>query len=185
VRRIKATVVVLAGLAVVAGCAIPNESQPVAIGTSPSSSVTSTTLAASPVPGVVTIFLVDRGQLVAQSSKGSPGVSAAVKQLLSGPTEAQTTAGLSSAIPSGTHLEDFRMTGTTADLDFDRTLASVSGQEQLLAFAQIVATATGVAGVTEVQVLISGEAVNAPKADGTLAQGPVGRSDYGGLFHTG
>jgi spore germination protein GerM len=173
----------LAGLLVVTvaalgGCAIPDQRTPVAIRTSATTTSSSTTLAGEPARTVTAVFLVHAGRLVTVERRTRPDLDAVITHLLSGPTTAELSRGLTTAIPTGTTLESASVTGTTAALAFNNALGSISGQEQLLAFAQIVVTATARSGVDRVQIAIGGQVVNAPLADGTLAQRPVGRADY-------
>ena len=58
----------------------------------------------------------------------------------------------------------------------------VGGQEQILAVAQVVLTATAVPGVERVRFLLEGEAVEVPRADGTLTSDSLQAADYQGLL---
>ncbi len=58
------------------------------------------------------------------------------------------------------------------------SFASLGGQDQVVAAAQIVYTVTGVRGVRGALVYVGGVVAQVPKADGNLANGPLTRSDY-------
>lgn len=175
----------LSVLATLAGCSIPDQSSPQVIG-----GVTATTRVkadprpATPASARLTTWFVDsRGRLV-PVSRSDPygGLNVAIGELLAGPTSSEVGGGLTSAVPVGTKLIYSSISGSTASIDFSSELASVSGHEQLLAFAQIVETADAIPGVSAVEVSVAGQAVNAPQPDGSLAQGPVTASTYTSLL---
>lgn len=173
----------LAG-AILTACAVPDQSQPDIInGSQPVGRPSAVSHPGTPTAVRISVYLVNSSnQLTAVMRPDSvAGLSTAVSALLAGPTGQEQAAGLSSAIPVGTTLNSVRRSGSTADLDFSDALASVSGREQLLAFAQIVLTADSLAEVDRVRISIAGQEVNAPEPNGTLAQGPVTKSDYASL----
>ncbi len=179
----------LGALLLAAGaCGVPTQKSPVAIGNPTSSAPTTSTLpttvtgpGGSAVSTVTVYFVRANARLVPVTLTGA-GLPGAVDLLLAGPTRSEIAAGIESALPAGTRLLSATRSGALARLDFTSTLASVSGQEQLLAFGQIVATATSVPGVGSVQVTVTGQDVNAPLPDGSLATGPVTRADYASLL---
>lgn len=165
------------------GCGISNQGSPVPIaGASKGPTATTLPTDANRAVPVTLYFVSSSNRLVATQAGTLRDISAVMNHLLAGPTRQESAAGMTSAIPSGTTLLASKAIGSLATLDFSDHLASVSGQEQILAFAQIVATATSLAGINDVQVSVSGQVVNAPLPDGTLAQGPVGRADYASLL---
>jgi spore germination protein GerM len=66
-------------------------------------------------------------------------------------------------------------------VDLGGSFGQVGGQEQILAVAQLVFTATSVPGIVKVQFTLGGRPVEVPAGDGTLTQGPLGRSDFPSL----
>lgn len=176
----------LVALAVtITGCGIPDQSSPVPIDNArlpPERSAAS--LPRTPTSTSVTLYFVNTGNrlLAVTHTAAYKGLNATIGGLLDGPTQQETSSGATSAIPAGTKLISSSVNGSVAQLDFSNVLASVSGQEQLLAFAQIVATATTIPGINAVQVAVAGQSVNAPLPDGTLAQEPVTRSNYTSLL---
>ena len=169
----------------VSGCAIPNDRSPVTLDQTTASTSTSTTLGFPRTDSTrLSIYLIGPdGRLVARVRPDlTNAVAAAVQDLVAGPTDAETAAGLTSALPGGTRLQHVRVAGDTALLDFNESLASSSGKEQLLAFAQIVLTAVAVKGISKVEISVAGQPVNAPEPDGTLAQGPVNGLVYASLL---
>jgi spore germination protein GerM len=105
-------------------------------------------------------------------------VQAALEVLFSGPTEAELAAGLRTAISSQTNVRSIRTEGSTAVIDLTTTFVEVGGEEQILALAQIVLTATATPGITDVRFELEGQAVEVPRADGTLSSGPLRATDY-------
>jgi spore germination protein GerM len=131
---------------------------------------------------VVHLFFVGHDRLaeVVRSSQVSD-VSEAVTLLLHGPTNGDVSAGLRTAIPTDTTLTNALPNGTVEGLELSQSFSSVAGQEQILAIAQLVFTATAVPGVTQVSFSIGGTPLEVPRGDGTLAPGPVSRADYGAV----
>lgn len=183
-RRARLPVVVVASL-LLSGCQIPDQTRPDIFNGSPLAGRPSAVSApAAPTSAVIRVYFVNgSNQVVAETrSAGDATLSTSIAALLAGPTSQESAAGISSAIPTGTRLDSVHQSGTTAILDFNDALASVSGREQVLAFAQIVVTADSLAAVDRIQVSIAGQVVNAPEPDGTLAQGPVTMSQYASLL---
>lgn len=172
------------GGAILTACAVPDQSQPdIITGSHPVGRPSAVSHPGSPAAVRISVYLVNSSNQLAAVTRpdSTAGLSTAINALLAGPTGQEQSAGLSSAIPVGTTLKSVRQSGSTADLDFSDALASVSGKEQLLAFAQIVVTADSLTQVDRVRISIAGQEVNAPEPNGTLAQGPVTKSDYASL----
>jgi spore germination protein GerM len=169
--------------AVGAACGIPQDRSPVIV---PGGVVSP---AVAPVEGQPTspeaqteIFLLQAEHLVTvRRSTPRRGVVDVVNLLLQGATETEFDAGIRSAISPQTALRSARVEGDTAVVDLSGALVEVGGQEQILAVAQIVLTATTVPGVGQVRLLLEGQAVEVPRADGTLTSETLRASDYAGL----
>jgi hypothetical protein len=183
---------VTAGLALAAllavGCGIPEDRHPTAL---PGGVITpglgsTTTTATTPSgqePAVeATVFLV-RAEHVAPVVRRTTRVDleTALELLVTGPTEAELGAGLRTAISSQTQFHSVAVNGTTAVIDVTSAFVEVAGQEQILALAQVVLTATTVPGITEVRFALEGQPVDVPRADGTLSSGPLTATDYAAL----
>ncbi|HVA74799.1 MAG TPA: GerMN domain-containing protein [Acidimicrobiales bacterium] len=168
-----------------ASCAVPDEHSPVIIqGAQSPPHRPAVPKPATPSSTKLTVYFVgnDSALVAVDRSDSYPGLNNAIGELLAGPTSAEVSGGLTSAVPVGTKLVYSSISGSTAHLDFSDSLASISGHEQLLAFAQIVVTSASIPGVSLVEISVAGEPVNAPKPDGTLAQGPVSAADYSSLL---
>ena len=77
------------------------------------------------------------------------------------------------------------MEADTAIVDLTAALVEVGGQEQILAVAQIVLTATSVPGIAQVRLLLEGQAVEMPRADGTLTADTLRAADFEVLRRAG
>jgi CheY-like chemotaxis protein len=115
---------------------------------------------------------------VTRDLPGPPDLTAIVASLLDGPTDPEMRSQLRTAIPAGTRTLDVEVEGDIAYVDLSREFATVGGQEEILAIAQIVLTLTAVDGVEWVGFLLNGVATNVPLPDGALSEAPVAGRDY-------
>ena len=99
-----------------------------------------------------------------------------IQALFDGLTAAEQSKGLRTAIPDGTELLEARiLPDGTARVDVSDAIFTASGSAQAEAVAQIVFTATGTPGVTQVDLLVDGERRSWPRGDGSLEEGPLTR----------
>jgi spore germination protein GerM len=171
------SIVILCGLIV--GCGVPVDEAPVAVEVEyePASR-----MAARAGESLVaaSMYLVRGERLipVTRDLPGPPDLTAIVASLLDGPTDPEMRSQLRTAIPAGTRTLDVEVEGDIAYVDLSREFATVGGQEEILAIAQIVLTLTAVDGVEWVGFLLNGVATNVPLPDGALSEAPVAGSDY-------
>ncbi len=129
------------------------------------------------------VFLVQAEHLVkVVRSTRRADLTGALELVLAGPTEAEFAAGIRTAVSPQTELRSARLEGDMAVIDLSAAFVEVGGQEQILAVAQIVLTATAVPGVGQVRFLLEGQAVEVPRADGTLTSESLRAADYQGLL---
>jgi hypothetical protein len=174
-----ATKALVAAALLVAACGIPTDRHPTAM----PGGVVRPALGPTPITPTpatrATVFFVQAENLVpVDRSTTRPDVQAALEVLFSGPTETELAAGLRTAISSQTNVRSIRTEGGTAVIDLTSTFVEVGGEEQILALAQIVLTATATPGITDVRFELEGQAVEVPRADGTLSSGPLRATDY-------
>jgi hypothetical protein len=172
---------VAVALTVGTACGIPSDAEPTVLpGGIVMPAVAPTEPAGPPSAQVdVPVFLVQAEQLVkAVRPARSSDLRNTLDLLLAGPREAELAAGLRTAISPQTTVRSARLEGDTAVVDLNAALVEVGGQEQILAVAQIVLTATAVPGVRQVRVLLEGQAVEVPRADGTLSSEALRPEDY-------
>lgn len=105
-----------------------------------------------------------------------------IESLLSGVTEPEDRSGLSSSIPSGTELISLDIVDRVATVDLSADFASVGGQQEILAVAQIVLTVTQLVDVDGVVFELDGVRTDVPTADGALATVAVTPDDYESLI---
>lgn len=101
-----------------------------------------------------------------------------VSELLDGPTEAEASKGLRTAIATGTQLLSATVVDRGVVTDFSGEFGNIQGEDQILAVAQVVFTVTGLDGVTGVTFRLDGKAVDVQRGDGTIRPGPVGRLSF-------
>lgn len=103
-------------------------------------------------------------------------VTAALQQLLSGPSEAERSAGLVTAIPSGSRLRNAQMRNGLVIVDFSGAIESGGGSASMLArFWQIVYTATQFPQAPRVRILIDGQERRAMGGEGVIIDRPIAR----------
>ncbi len=176
----------LAVVATLTACGIPEDQEPTAI---PGGLVMPAVApsAAGPPGGQgpfapesnLAVFLA-RADHLEKVVRSAPRVdlTRALHVLLGGPTEAELGVGMRTAISPQAELRSAVLVGDTAVVDLSAAFVEVGGQEQILAVAQVVLTATAVPGVGRVRILLEGQAVEIPRADGTLSSESLGAADY-------
>lgn len=179
-----ATTAFVAAALLAAGCGIPADPHPVAVpGGVVRPALGPTTNTTTPTPASqATVFFVQAEHLVpVPRSTTRPDMQAVLQVLFSGPTETELAAGLRTAISAQPNVRSVGTEGSTAVIDLTPTFVEVGGEEQILALAQIVLTATATPGITNVRFQLEGQAVEVPRADGTLSSGPLTATDYASL----
>lgn len=185
-RLVTALVGVLVLVSVLGGCGVPVQDGPVPIDTDPSSS-----RAPAPPSGAldVTVFLVREERLfpVARSTEDTTVVTT-LELLMRGPDPVELAAGVSTALPPrlvggdpvGFERRRIGQGGSgarVAVIEVTDDFTTISGDDQLLATAQVVWTVTGLDVADRVRITSDGESIELPTDDGLTAS-PVGRDDY-------
>ena len=182
---VRAVFAVSSALTLLAGCGIPVDDRPRALSAEEiPSSLPSSAPPATAQPGgansvSTTVFFVRESQLapVRRESPTPPTVEGAIAAVVRGPTLAERSQGLRTALNT-----QVRLAGTAAArvplIDLTEAFGEGEGEEQILALAQLVFTLTGLPGVDAVSFARSGQAVEVPTGDGTLKRGPLRRQDF-------
>jgi spore germination protein GerM len=184
VRRV--ALVAVAAVALTA-CGVPNDSSPRSLPADAvpfellapdSTGVTTTTLVA--VSAEVPIYLVGADRLVAARRLVESPVELinVLQALLAGATADEGAAGLRSAIIGSTQLISVRSQSGVATIDLTGDFATIGGQDQILAVAQLVFTVTALPGIVGIKLSLDGRAVEVPRGDGTLTQDPLKPADF-------
>jgi hypothetical protein len=179
----------LAALVLCAACSVPTQrnaerigDDQVPFGLLEDSGNTSAASAAS-APGTATIYLVDDDRLVPVHRAVSSGdASTLIDVLLRGPTEAESSDGVRSALVDVDDVNLIELSGTVATVDLAPRFTDAAPIEQRLALAQLTLTATEAPDVTTVRFSLDGQPISVPRADGTTSDGPVSRHDYASLL---
>jgi spore germination protein GerM len=182
----------VAALLLVGACGVNENSQPqlIPIENLPADLLVpgnnGTTAAATPLTETVKVYFVVRrsGQprLVAtdrevtQPADGHARIEALLKQR---PSDLEVKDGVTSSIPSGVTVTAVRPVTGGVEIDLSDFLG-VNGEELVIAFAQLVYTASEQKGVNTVQFAVDGKPINAIVADGQEKQ-VLSRSDYAPL----
>lgn len=109
-------------------------------------------------------------------------VDAVMDSLLAGPNTSEVVARYRSALPTGMQVLDIsRRSRGVVHLDVDESIASLRGDELVLALAQIVYSLTHVGGTTGVEISVEGAEARWPAGNGELQSDPLTVYDYPGL----
>lgn len=104
----------------------------------------------------VKVWFLQGEQMIAVSRPGATAEDA-VRQLLAGPTAAETKRGIETYVPSGTTLRSVTVANGVATVDLGLKFALGRDGASLLArLSQVVHTATGPQGATKVRLLVKG-----------------------------
>jgi hypothetical protein len=137
-------------------------------------------------PGIarVRLYMVQGTRLVAVDREGPSTLSAlelSMRELLKGPSPAETAKGITTNIPSSVQLRDVSATNgvATVDLSQDFELTTPDRPTFLLRLAQVVYTLTELSPtVQSVRFEVEGQPVLVLVQDGTLVAEPVARGRY-------
>lgn len=143
---------------------------------------TTTSAPTSAVPkAAVFVFFVNGGRMfpVVRQVNAPVSVPKSLTALLFGPQEDEAAQGLRSAINPTAALQARAIDSATFLVDLSPDFIQGSTSEQVLGLAQIVYTATGVAGVTGVRFTLNGAPVEVPTPSGALTSEPIGRDAFG------
>jgi spore germination protein GerM len=156
-------------------------SEPSVIGVPTSPSVTSNTLASS-------VYLVDdkTNRLVAvhRSRNQTATLSTLIETLLAGPTEAESAAGLTTAINTSPTVNKITIQGSLAIIDLSSSFGEIRGAGEVLASAQVVMTAVSYPGTESVLFTLDGTPTAVPLVSGVLSSAPLTFADYASLLAT-
>lgn len=175
-RAVAALVTLLA----LAACGIgaearPQRLPPASAGAAPATPPT------PPLARQVTVYLVDaEGRLrgVVVGGAAGPRVSSALASLLQVGTTLTAPSDLRSLVPRGTKLGRVVVYPEDILVDLGPQFLTLAGQDQVLATAQVVFTATEPRRDSRVRVSVDGRDIPVPAGDGSLRSGGVRRVDY-------
>jgi len=111
-----------------------------------------------------------------------PTIADQLRHLLVGPSGAERDNDLTSALPGAVNAAGATVTGTQALVAVDEPADDGGRSDEVLAFGQIVCTLTSRDDVTSVTFLRDGRPLGVPRADGSLSEQPLSRTDYAPLI---
>lgn len=128
----------------------------------------------------VSMYLVREEGLVhiTRDLPASASIEDVVDSLLGGVSLPEERANLGTSIPAGTKLLEVEQVDSLLHIDLSGEFASVGGEEEILAVAQIVLTATASDSVDMVAFRLGGVPTDVPVASGALSVEPVSAQDY-------
>lgn len=185
---VPAIALLLASLASCGGKSQPATPSPTATASSTSnSSPTTTSSPSSSTTLQLSVYFISNGKIAAGHRtvpKTRAVATAAVRELLDGPTDAESSAGFVSALPPGASVRGIRITGGTAVVSLDAEVLQLgqnNPEAEATALAQLTFTLTQFPTVTGVEFW-SGDARIA-RVDGSSVDftKPVSRADFENL----
>ena len=170
-------------------CGVPQDQEPRALSKDGvpfgllSTSTTQTTVVVDEPSALAVVYFVRDDRLIpVQRQVRAPASSGRLLDaLLEGPSEAESEAGFRTAISSEARVRDVTTSAGVVTIELTDEFVEVAGQDQILALAQIVFTATETDATGAVRFRLAGEPVEVPRGDGTLTSAPLTRADYAAL----
>lgn len=157
------------------GCGVSSQSRPVALPVQ--ISPTFPTARAERNAYSITVYFVQFGRLAPVSlAAPDPSAETALRLLVEGPNATEAAMGSETALVPQ-HLDVVADSRGPLTVEASREFTSIAGDNQLLAAAQLVWTATHDAPNALVRITVEGKPIEVPTDDG-LSRLPVGRGDY-------
>lgn len=159
-----------------AGCDGDQEAAPPPETTGPAE----TTPQPTPETSTFAVYLLRDGVIapVRRTVASTPAVArASLEALMTGPTGAEETDGLATAIPEGTTLLDVSVADGVATVDLSGTFDDGGGSASMLGrVAQVVATLTQFSTIERVAFRLDGEPIETVGGEGVVVDPPIGRT---------
>jgi spore germination protein GerM len=184
-RSLPPTIIMLATLAI-AGCGVPGQSQPTQLdenGVRIVASETTTSLPrGTPTRRVDLCLVADDHLITVPTELPTPLTVRRTLQALVNAPRTKLPAGTRSAINDPRLITANTSKRGVAQIDLSTDLSQIPPADQILALAQVVCTLTSLPGIGQVHFTRAGHPIDIPRADGSLTNKPVARSDYGTLI---
>lgn len=181
-RRVMRSLAAGALAVVVGGCGVPAQDRAERLGDEGRVALLDPQPASRPGAASIPVYFVRGERLVAVPRAVTPStVEAAVQALIAGPSSDEAAAGLHSSVGPSIRVRRAEVQGGVAHIDLSSPFAQARSEDQVVAVAQFVYTATGFPGVEAVAITVDGEPIEVPTREGALASGPLRRADFPGL----
>lgn len=184
-KRVFLALVVAGFLA--SGCSVGTDASPQRISPHdvPFGLLKSTTSTTSPaaITERITVFFEGAHHLVTISRvvPAPATLRSALKALGQGPTSAEASVGVLSPVSTAAPITVSSRSANTVVVNVGTSFSALSGQDQIIAAAQLVYTLTLFPGVDQVSIRVGGKPVQMPTATGRISNGPLRRSAYASL----
>lgn len=183
-RRNSRVVLLAVGFATLTACGVQPDAFPRDVPVEDRSLSPASDVVTDDASGESRVYLVAPGEVrqlrsVPRQTTSQVGLLAA---LVAGPTESESTARLTSAIPPDLRILAARPVGSVLYIDVSPEITELSGDGLILAIAQIVLTGVDIDGIETVQITVEGERFPWPRSDGTTTTGLLRIYDYPGLY---
>jgi hypothetical protein len=176
-------------VAALAGCGIPPDGQPREVQPPPGPyGVIASHRPSTAEPGAVrqTLYFTKDGALipVTRRVRGEPTPTDLIRTLLAGPTDEEQARGIGSALSGVNIAADVRVVNGLATVDLTTAPEGTGRSDEILAYAQVVCTLDARTAVTAITFTRQGTPIGVPRANGSLADGPLTAADYAALITT-
>ena len=174
---------------VTSACGIPTSSQPDVVSKhnvpfhllSPDSSSTTTTTEPALAYAQENIFLLDNaGKAISVRRDVSvpATLTAVLTALIAGPTSAEASQGITSALPSDLKVISIALVGSTVTLNFNTAFGKINGAAETQAVGQVVLTTTDQPQISAVSFQIDSKPISVPTSSGVVTSAPVTAAQY-------
>jgi len=184
--RLLPTVVALFAVVALAGCGVTVEDAPRPVAAPPGplphlSSAPPPSVESGTVAEVLYFVRGDRLVPVVRRVPATPSIDEQLRQLTAGPTQEERGNDLGSVLTGTTGIAGTRRSGSGVVVELGRSGGEAARSDEVLAFGQVVCTLTARSDVSGVSFVRGGQPLTVPRADGSLAQGPLTATDYASL----
>ena len=174
--------IVLAGC-LVTSCGVPAQEEPhaVELPRQPFTTPASGAVASGSVGDVAAVLCFrrdDRLVEVVRRADVVPTAARHIEDLVAGPTEAERNNGVTTSLTGLTLTVDAPAGSGQATVEVTEADEGGARSDEVLVYGQIVCTLTSRADISAVTFVRDGTPLDVPRADGSLAQGPLSAGDY-------
>lgn len=142
----------------------------------------STTVPEAATDGITVFLEVESHLITVNRLVPAPAtIRSALRALGRGPTSAESAAGITSPVSTAGPLSMISHSGNTVVVNVGGSFSALSGQDQIVAAAQVVYTLTLFPGVHQVVIRVGGQRTLVPTATGRISSSPLTRSAYASL----
>jgi spore germination protein GerM len=101
--------------------------------------------------------------------------------LIAGPTSAEASQGITSALPTDLKVTSIALVGSTVTLNFNTAFGKINGSAETQAVGQVVLTTTDQPQISAVSFQIDSKPISVPTSSGVVTSAPVTAAQYAPL----